>query len=102
MENPSCPLADVSVSLALVSRDVEKVAMEMHLWEAQILEILPPPQAMEAFHLLEDESHHLLFQNRDLSTLFRPPFNLTSVSFRRRERFLDSFKLSLFTLGCYE
>lgn len=102
MENPSCPLADVSVSLTLVSRDVEKVAIEMHLWEAQILEILPPPQATEAFHLLEDESRHLLFQNRDLSTLFRPPFNLTSVSFRRRERFLDSFKLSLFTLGCYE
>lgn len=36
---------DVSISLALVSRDIEKVAMETHLGEAQILEILLPPQA---------------------------------------------------------
>ena len=42
MENPRCPLADVSLSLALVSRDIEKVAMEMHLWEAQILNTPSP------------------------------------------------------------
>ena len=29
--------------------------METHLGEAQILEILPPPQAKEDFHLLEEE-----------------------------------------------
>lgn len=69
MENPSCPLADVSVSLALVSRDVEKVAMEMHLWEAQILEILPPPQATEAFHLLEEELPPPFPKQRSVNTL---------------------------------
>lgn len=31
MENPSCPLADVYISLVLVSRDVGKVVVEMHL-----------------------------------------------------------------------
>ena len=71
LENPSCPLADVYISLALVSGDNEKVAMEMHLWEALVwtLEMLPPPQDTEAFHLLEEETPPPFPKQRSGNTL---------------------------------
>lgn len=96
-------LVEVCISLAPVFRDVGKIAMEMHVWGAQAgnLERLPLPEAMEASHLVGEETPPP-FQNRELTTLSSLHLYLISCLLGAEDNFwIPSSSNSLFTFGCF-